>query len=42
MVSWLGNQRLPQRVRLFKFPEGGHLLTITLRDQKTTKHHHEL
>ena len=23
MVSWLGNQRLPQRVRLFKFPEGG-------------------
>jgi len=27
---------------LFKFPEGGHLLSITLRDQKTTKHHHEL
>ena len=24
MVSWLGNQRLSQRVRLFKFPEGDH------------------
>jgi len=26
---------------LFKFPEGGYPPSITLRDQKTTKHHHE-
>jgi hypothetical protein len=38
-VSWLRNQRLPQRARLFKFPEGDHPATITLLDQKRSKDH---
>ena len=40
MVSWSGNQRLPQRARLFKLPEGGHPRNITLLDQARRQVHH--
>ena len=38
-VSRRRNQRLPQRVHLFKVPEGGHPSTITLLDHPGSKCH---
>ncbi len=36
-VSWLGNQRLPRRVHLFKFPEGDPFFTSRYVTKQATK-----